>query len=103
MKTRTSLHVKVAAIVIAGWLVGLPTKFAKMVVTDDRGRYLIPDLPSATYDVWVRGWGLVDSPKVCQNRIPHSRGIRFCRCDPAAGIMRPAQTRLDTTTERRWA
>jgi hypothetical protein len=41
----------------------LPTKFAKMVVTDDRGRYLIPDLPKATYDVWVRGYGLVDSPK----------------------------------------
>ena len=42
----------------------LPTKFAKMVVTDDSGRYLIPDLPKATYDVWVRGYGLVDSPKV---------------------------------------
>ena len=34
---------------------GLPTKFARIVVTDDRGRYLIPDLPSATYSVWVRG------------------------------------------------
>jgi hypothetical protein len=42
----------------------LPTKFAKIVVTDDRGRYLIPDLPKATYSVWVRGYGLVDSPKV---------------------------------------
>jgi hypothetical protein len=42
----------------------LPTKFAKIVVTDDRGRYLIPDLPSATYRVWVRGYGLVDSTKV---------------------------------------
>ena len=41
----------------------LPTKFAKMVVTDDRGRYVIPDLPKATYNVWVRGYGLVDSPK----------------------------------------
>src|SRR5215217_6623595 len=41
----------------------LPTKFAKIVVTDDRGRYLIPELPKATYDVWVRGYGLVDSPK----------------------------------------
>jgi hypothetical protein len=41
----------------------LPTKFAKIVVTDDQGRYVIPDLPSATYDVWVRGYGLVDSPK----------------------------------------
>src|SRR5688500_7012791 len=41
----------------------LPTKFAKIVVTDDRGRYVIPELPSASYDVWVRGYGLVDSPK----------------------------------------
>ena len=42
----------------------LPTKFAKIVVTDDRGRYVLPDLPKATYRVWVRGYGLVDSPKV---------------------------------------
>ena len=41
----------------------LPTPFAKIVVTDDQGRYLIPDLPAATYNVWVRGYGLVDSPK----------------------------------------
>ena len=36
----------------------LPTKFAKVVVTDDRGRYVIPELPSAHYRVWVRGYGL---------------------------------------------
>src|SRR6266513_3120538 len=42
----------------------LPTKYAKIVVTDDRGRYLLPDLPKANYTVWVRGYGLVDSPKV---------------------------------------
>ena len=43
----------------------LPTKFAKMVVTDDQGRYVIPDLPAnVNYEVWVRGYGLVDSPKV---------------------------------------
>lgn len=41
----------------------LPTRFVRIVVTDDSGRYLIPDLPAATYDVWVRGYGLVDSPK----------------------------------------
>src|SRR5438105_3322634 len=41
----------------------LPTKFVKIVVTDDRGRYLVPDLPNAKYSVWVRGYGLVDSPK----------------------------------------
>src|SRR5262249_40991667 len=39
----------------------LGTKFARIVVTDDQGRYLIPDLPRANYDVWVRGYGLVDS------------------------------------------
>ena len=42
----------------------LPTKYAKIVVTDDQGRYVIPDLPKANYNVWVRGYGLVDSPKV---------------------------------------
>ena len=43
----------------------LPTKFVRIVVTDDQGRYLMPDLPAkATYDVWVRGYGLVDSTKV---------------------------------------
>lgn len=44
--------------------VELPTKFAKMVVTDDHGRYVIPDLPAVNYSVWVRGYGLVDSPKM---------------------------------------
>src|SRR2546429_3386075 len=42
----------------------LPTKFTKIVVTDDRGRYVMPELPKASYSVWVRGYGLVDSPKV---------------------------------------
>src|SRR3984893_18035182 len=37
----------------------LPTKFAKIVVTDDLGRYVIPDLPKANYTLWVRGYGLV--------------------------------------------
>jgi hypothetical protein len=45
----------------------LPTRYAKIVVTDERGRYLIPDLPKASYRVWVRGYGLVDSPKVQAN------------------------------------
>jgi hypothetical protein len=42
----------------------LPTRFVRIVVTDDRGRYVLPDLPKATYAIWVRGYGLVDSPKV---------------------------------------
>ncbi|MBW3629566.1 MAG: carboxypeptidase regulatory-like domain-containing protein [Gemmatimonadetes bacterium] len=44
--------------------VDLPTRFAKIVVTDGQGRYMLPDLPRAKYSVWVRGYGLVDSPKV---------------------------------------
>jgi hypothetical protein len=42
----------------------LPTRYAKMVVTDDQGRYVVPDLPKAKYKLWARGYGLVDSPKV---------------------------------------
>src|SRR5260221_490205 len=42
----------------------LPVRFIRIVVTDDQGRYVVPDLPKANYDVWVRGYGLVDSPKV---------------------------------------
>ena len=42
----------------------LPTRYAKMVVTDDMGRFVVPDLPKAKYQVWVRGYGLVDSAKV---------------------------------------
>src|ERR1700758_2108257 len=41
----------------------LPTKYVRIVVTDDQGRYLLPVLPKANYDVWVRGYGLVDSPR----------------------------------------
>src|SRR5205807_8479345 len=42
----------------------LPTKFVKIVVTDDAGRYVVPQLPRANYKVWVRGYGLVDSVPV---------------------------------------
>src|SRR5262245_26277383 len=42
----------------------LPTKFSRVVATDDQGRYVIPDLPKAKYEVWVRGYGLADSAKV---------------------------------------
>ncbi len=41
----------------------LPVRYIKSVVTDDRGRFVVPDLPAATYTVWARGYGLVDSAK----------------------------------------
>ncbi|MEQ1581909.1 MAG: carboxypeptidase-like regulatory domain-containing protein, partial [Steroidobacteraceae bacterium] len=40
-----------------------PTFYMRSVVTDDAGRYVIPDLPAANYRVWVRGYGLADSEK----------------------------------------
>jgi hypothetical protein len=42
----------------------LKTPFVRIVVTDDRGRYVVPDLPKVNYRVWVRGYGLADSAKV---------------------------------------
>lgn len=48
----------------------LGTRFLKIVVTDDQGRYLIPDLPAADYRLWVRGYGLQDSEK--ESAIPGS-------------------------------
>src|SRR6201994_156504 len=42
----------------------LPTKYAKIVVTDDQGRFVIPELPDVNYKVWVRGYGLTESAPV---------------------------------------
>src|SRR5687768_10440980 len=42
----------------------LPVRYIKSVVTDDRGRFVVPDLPPANYQVWARGYGLVDSAKM---------------------------------------
>jgi hypothetical protein len=40
------------------------TGFTKIVVTNDDGRFLLPELPEASYRVWVRGYGLRDSQPV---------------------------------------
>ena len=42
----------------------LQTGMIKTVVTDDQGRYMLPDLPAVNYKVWVRGYGIVDSTPV---------------------------------------
>ena len=65
----------------------LPTRHIKIVVTDDDGRYLLPDLPTATYDVWVRGYGLVDSEG--------SGGARYgTRSDRGSGARRKHRRRV---------
>ena len=60
----TSANEPEAGVWVIAETTDLPTKMAKIVVTDEQGRYVIPDLPKANYNVWVRGYGLVDSPKV---------------------------------------
>src|SRR5271163_4239961 len=62
--TVTSANGPEAGVWVIAETTDLPTRYSKEVVTDDRGRYLIPSLPAATYTVWARGYGLVDSPKV---------------------------------------
>ncbi len=59
----TSMNGPEAGVWVIAETADLPTKFAKMVVTDERGRYVIPELPKANYNIWVRGHSLVDSPK----------------------------------------
>ena len=60
----TSANGPEAGVWVIAETIDLPTKFVKIVVTDDQGRYVLPELPKANYDIWVRGYGLVDSPKV---------------------------------------
>ena len=50
---------------------GLGTPYRKIVVTNDAGRFVLPQLPQATYDVWVRGYGLTDSAKVSASPSRH--------------------------------
>src|SRR6187399_921983 len=54
----------------------LATNFIKIVVTDDQGRYMLPDLPAANYNVWVRGYGLVDSKPVQTKPTPTALTLR---------------------------
>jgi len=60
----TSVNGPEAGVWVIAETADLPTRFTRIVVTDDQGRYVMPDLPRANYSVWVRGYGLVDSPKV---------------------------------------
>jgi len=41
----------------------LATPYRKIVVTNEDGRFVVPDLPTAEYRLWVRGYGLRDSDK----------------------------------------
>ena len=65
--------------------IDLPTKFAKMVVTDDQGRYVLPELPKANYSIWVRGYGLVPATFVV--RIDSEVVERVCLPEQVAELL----------------
>jgi len=63
----------------------LHTPYRKIVVTDDAGRFVLPELPEASYSIWVRGYGLVDS-----NRTTAQPGSAVELVASAAGSARDA-------------
>src|SRR5580698_3887901 len=85
--TVTGPHGPEAGVWVIAETKDLLTKYAKIVVTDDAGRYVLPDLPAASYSVWVRGYGLVDSPKT-QSRPGHLVDLKAV---PAASDAAAAQ------------
>lgn len=62
----------------------LDTRFARIVVTDDEGRFVVPDLPDADYSVWVRGYGLVDSQRAAARPGERIALTAAAAADPAA-------------------
>src|SRR5687768_6123198 len=60
----TSVKGPEAGVWVIAQTTALPTRLTKIVVTDDEGRFLVPQLPQGTYKIWVRGYGLVDSQPV---------------------------------------
>src|SRR5258708_137903 len=67
----TSANGPEAGVWVIAETTGLPTKFAKVVDTDDRGRYMIPDLPKANYNVWCLAMGSLIRPR-CNPRPANS-------------------------------
>ena len=76
----------------------LGTPYRKIVVTDDNGAFVIPRLPRATYDVWVRGYGIRDTKKISASPGTESLSLRTqvagraeaARWGGATGAARPA-------------
>jgi hypothetical protein len=62
--TVTSVNGPEAGVWVIAESQDLAPPLIRIVVTDDRGRYLVPSLPDAKYTLRVRGYGLVDSPPV---------------------------------------
>jgi hypothetical protein len=74
----------------------LPVRYIKSVVTDDQGRFVVPDLPAANYSVWARGYGLVDSAK--SSAKPGRGARRKSRPVSRSRARRPARCRTDNSS-----
>src|ERR1700690_4464428 len=75
-----SSHGPEAGVWVIAEQVNSPTKFANIGVTDDQGRYLVPDLPRGNYKLWVRGYGLVGSKAL--DSITGKRAQEMCGLRP---------------------
>lgn len=60
----TAGHAPEAGVWVIAQTDSLPTPFRKIVVTNDDGRFVVPDLPKGAYHLFVRGYGLKDSAAV---------------------------------------
>ncbi|MBV9742475.1 MAG: carboxypeptidase regulatory-like domain-containing protein, partial [Acidobacteriia bacterium] len=73
--TVTGDHGPEAGVWVIAETTELATRMIKTVVTDDQGRYLLPELPAVNYQVFVRGYGITDSARV--NAKPSSTPVNF--------------------------
>jgi hypothetical protein len=80
----TSLNGIEAGVWVIAETTDLGTRFAKIVVTDAEGRFVVPDLPPANYQIWVRGYGLDDSEKVPAKPGAHLDLIAQIAASPAS-------------------
>ena len=74
----------------------LETHFIKIVVTDDEGRFLLPELPDAGYRVWVRGYGLKDSTAV---EAEPGADLTLRAAAPATLVREPESTSREVLTD----
>jgi hypothetical protein len=79
-------HGREAGVWVIAETTELPTRFTRIIVTDDLGGYLVPDLPQADYSVWVAATVLST--------------LRRCARSQASGSISQPRRRLATLMRR---
>ena len=73
----------------------LQTQMIKIVVTNDQGRFMLPELPGANYKVWVRGYG--EACRFHSRRIEthhHPTDAESRKCEDSSGSGQGLSRRL---------